>query len=420
MAKPIARPLLFDIALTHLSGRTRQTALSILGVALGVGFFIAMASMMQGFQGFFVQKVIDVSPHITISDEYRDPARQPAALTYQNAALLIDGIKPKEEVRGIKNAQNIAHALEKIPGLHVSPTLSGQIFFRYGTTDVSGTIVGIHPQQEIHVTKLAQYITQGSLDDLETHANGVIMGDGLAKNLGAGLNDTITAISPAGIVRKMKIVGLFHTGVIAFDDFYVYSLLKKAQILQEKPNIINAIRIRLDDPQAAREQAARIEKRYEYKAESWQEANEGVLSIFIIQDVIMYSTTSAILIVACFGIYNIISTVVNEKARDIAILKSMGFYERDIQMIFLQQGLLVGIIGMICGWGLGYLLIKAMASWEIQVEGIVKMDHLIMAESIWYYAIGGVFCVSAAGLAAYLPARKAAALNPIDILRGAA
>ncbi len=420
MSQPITKPLLFDIALTHLSGRVRQTALSILGVALGVGFFIAMASMMQGFQGFFVQKVIDVSPHITMSDEYRNPARQPLELTYPNAALNIEGIKPKEEVRGIKNAQNIVHALEKMDGLSVSPTLSGQIFFRYGTTDVSGTIVGINPLQEVHVTKLAQDITLGSLNDLETHANGVILGDGLAKNLGASLNDTITAISPAGIVRKMKIVGLFHTGVIAFDDFYAYSLLKKAQILQEKPNVINAIRMRLDDPESAKERAAEIEERYEYKAESWQEANEGVLSIFIVQDVIMYSTTSAILIVACFGIYNIISTVVNEKARDIAILKSMGFYERDIQMIFLQQGLVVGLIGMIFGWGLGYFLIKAMGSWEIQVEGIVTMDRLLMDESIWYYVIGGIFCVAAAGLAAYLPARKAAALNPIDILRGAA
>lgn len=414
--------LLIDIALAHLSGRRRQTIVAIAGVAMGVGFFIAMAAMMQGFQSYFVQTVIDVSPHIVLSDDYRDLPRQPLALAFDPAgsALSVNGIKPKREIRGIRNAGRIVRTLAAMPGLDVAPVLEGQIIYRYGSTDLAATLTGIDPDAERRITDIDADMVSGSLDNLKTYANGVVVGVGLARELGAAYGDTILGVSPAGIVKNLKIVGIFRTGVTALDNRVTYTLLKRAQIIQNRPNVVNAIRIHLDNPHVARSVAAGIERQFSYKSESWQEANEGFMAVFVIQNVIIYSTTAAILIVACFGIFNIISTIVNEKARDIAILKSIGFSEPDIQKIFVFQGVLMGFCGTLLGWVLGYAMSRALGAVRIHIESELSMDRLLIVYTWIHYALGAAACLGSAALAAWLPARKAAHLRPVDILRGAA
>lgn len=416
------RNLLLDIALTHLYGRIRQTLISIVGVALGVGFFIAMAAMMQGFQGFFTQKIIDVSPHIVMEDEYRERPRQPVSWFFgqDGTTISLQGVKPKEEIRGIKNAERIIEALRREPGVRIAPTLEGQIFYRYGSTDVSSSLKGIEPKHEKTITKLEEDIISGSLDDLLTHSYGVILGSALADELNAEVGDTLTSISVAGIIKKMKVVGVFHTGITELDKNVSYSLLKDVQVMQGRSNVINGIRFSLDDPNQAETFARTIEDRYKYKAVSWQESNEGILSVFVIQDTIMYATTGAILLVACFGIFNIISTVINEKARDIAILKSMGFTETDIQRIFIFQGVFIGFIGMLVGWALGYGLSVALGSVKIKMQAIITSEHLFIVYDLMHYVSGGLACMVAATIAAWLPARKAALMRPVDIVRGAA
>ena len=178
--------------------------------------------------------------------------------------------------------------------------------------------------------------------------------------------------------------------------------------------------MRLDNVDRAGPMAARIERRFGYKTESWEEANEGVFGIFVIQNAIMYSITGAILIVACFGIFNVISTVIYEKYRDIAILKSIGFAERDIRRIFLIEGVTLGAVGSLAGWALGYGLTLLLASIRFEAAGMVEVQSFILKYSWWHYVITGVAAVSAATLAAYLPARRAAAIKPVDIIRGAA
>lgn len=134
----------------------------------------------------------------------------------------------------------------------------------------------------------------------------------------------------------------------------------------------------------------------------------------------MFTVVGAILIVAGFGIFNIISTITYEKARDIAILKSLGFRERDISAIFLFEGLLMGIGGSILGWGLGYGLSAVLATIPFEVEAFTEFTRLPILYSSTHYAVAGAAAMVAAGIAGYLPARKAARLNPVDIIRGAA
>ena len=147
-----------------------------------------------------------------------------------------------------------------------------------------------------------------------------------------------------------------------------------------------------------------------------------MLSLFVIQNSIMYSVVGAILLVAAFGIYNIISTVVFEKTRDIAILRSMGFAQRDILAIFLAEGVIVGILGGIAGAFVGMGLIELMAQVRFANAGTMMGGRggFILARDTWPYFAGGAFAIVASAVAALIPARRAARLNPVDIVRGAA
>jgi lipoprotein-releasing system permease protein len=412
--------LKLDIALTHLKARKRQTLVSVLGVAMGVGFFIAIASLMQGFQEDIVRRVIDNSPHITMKDEFRDPPRQPVEIAYAGGAIALRGVKPKTEIRGVRRAGQIMQAITTWQGLTVSQVLQGQGFLRYGSKERSATITGIEPDRERLVTRIDKDIVQGSLDSLKTAANGIILGRGLARRLALEMNDTVTVTSPTGVIMRMKVVGISHTGVLAFDEVSAYVLLKKNQVLQGKTNIVNQLRMRSDDINQSRALAAKVEGRFGYRTESWDEVNEGVFGVFFIQNMIMYSVTSAILIVACFGIFNIISTVIFEKTRDIAIMKSMGFAEGDVRTIFLLEGLALGAIGAIIGCALGLVLTYMLSIVRFKAVGLVEIQQFILKWSFWHYVIASGIAMGSAVAAAYIPSRRAAKVNPVEIVRGAA
>lgn len=413
--------LLFDVARVYLLERRRQTIVSLLGVAVGVGFSIAMAALLEGSNRDFIAKIIDYAPHVLVQDEFRDPPRQPVEREYAVAgAVEIEGLKPRDEPRGIRRARMILEAVTRMPGLDVAPSLRGQVILGYGSKEVSSSIVGIEPERERRVSKVEADMVAGTFDDLYTASNGLIVGQGLLRKLGAGLGDTVTATSPAGVVLNMKIVGVFRTGVTALDEAETYALLKKVQVLEDRPNVINRLRVRLDDVDAARAVAARIESRFGYRTESWQEANEGILSVFVIRNTIMYTTVAAILLVASFGIFNVVSTVTLEKTRDIAILKSLGFTEPDIRRMFLIQGAVLGSSGALIGCLLGYGLSRALGAVPIEVDALVAMERLPIHYTPVHYLVAGSVAVAAASVAAWLPARRAARLNPVDIIRGAA
>ncbi|MFD2232990.1 ABC transporter permease [Phaeospirillum tilakii] len=415
----MALALELDIALRHLSHRRRQTVMSLLGVMLGVAFFIAIAAMLQGFQQDFIARIIDIQPHIVVMDEHRTPPLQPVERLYPDGAVDLRGVKPRDENRGLRGARNILAELETLPGVRVAPALSGNALIHFGGKDLPVNLIGIVPEQERKVTHIEKDLLSGTLDALYSHSNAIILGEGLAQKAAIKKDDLISVASPTGTLLKMKVVGLFSSGITGMDNFNGYVLLKKAQVLQERLNIVNRINLRLDDVEQARPLAARIEREYGYRAESWQEQSRNVLSLYVIQNATMYPTVSAILVVACFGIFNVISTMVFEKTRDIGILKSMGFRDRDISRIFLLEGLIVGVIGTLLGWALGWALVEFMGSLKFEMEGFVKTHGLILLRSPRPYLIGGGMAILSATFAAWLPARRAARLNPVDIVRGA-
>lgn len=408
--------LIFAIAWTHVRARARQTAFAVAGVATGVGFSIMMASLMEGSQDDFMRQLINALPHITVSDERRLPPRQPAEDLY--AAVAFHGLTPEARRKGIKNPLAILASLEAwLPGT-AAPSVQTKGILRYASRDVPVTITAIDPQREPKVSQLATQMRQGTLASLYRTSNALVLGDRLAEKVGARVGSNLTIQTPAGNALNAQVVGMSHTGVRPVDETTAYALIKTGQIIEQQTGLINEIRVRVRDPLLARAVAARIEEETGYKSVSWQEAHEDLLSSFTIRNIIMYTVVGAILLVASFGTYNIISTITHEKARDIAIMKSLGLAERVVRSIFVLEALIIGIAGGVVGFALGYLLCLGLGSIEIK-NPFIDANRLPLSYSYWHYAIALAVALVSSLAAGYLPARKAARVHPVDIIRGA-
>lgn len=408
---------LLMIALRHLSRRRRQTVVAVSGVAVGVGFFLAVSALMVGSQTDFVNQLIDAAPHIIVSDELRSPAPQPGARSFPDGAVDLHGYKVRTEVRGLKDWQAIMAAANAVPGAIASPSLSGGATLRLGGHEEALAIIGVDPGIEAKISTIEKQLRAGHLRDLESVQGGIIIGEELARRLGVRMGDIVAASTSTSPSRSMKVVGLFKRGQTQLSSGAGYVLLREAQSMLGRPFIINRIGVRLDDPYAAQEIAARLEARFGYKAESWQERSADFLSLLVTRNVIMYSVVSAILLVASFGIYTVVSNSVADKRRDIAILRSIGFSQGDLQLIFVMEGVILALIGVLLGWLLGYGLMEILGSLDFPIAG--EIQHIPLDRSPRQYLIAAAASFLAGAIAAWLPARKAASVDPVDILRGA-
>lgn len=408
--------LVFSIAITHIRARMRQTLVGLMGVATGVGFSVMMAALMEGSQRDFVAQLVDALPHISVSDQRREPPPQPAEQAYD--AAQIRGLTTPVIRPGIKNPYALIASIESwVPGA-VAPSVQSKAVLRFAGRDTAASIIGIDPRREPNVSKLGTQIVSGSLNDLYKASNAIILGSGLAKKIGARVGNSVSLVGGNGRTISATVVALSRTGVNQLDENQAHTLIKTAQILAGQTGLVNEIRVRTNDAMTAREVAERIEAETRYKAVSWLEANEDLLSAFQIRNFIMFAVVGAILLVASFGTYNIISTITHEKTRDIAIMKSLGLPSRTVRRIFVLEAMMIGLMGVIAGWALGYAMSVGMGQIEFK-SPFMDATRLPILYSPLHYFLAGAIALAASAIAGFFPARKAAALQPVEIIRGA-
>jgi lipoprotein-releasing system permease protein len=409
-----------DVAIAHLVNRRRSTLVSLSGVVLGVAFFLAVSSLMRGSEKDFIKRLVDNSPHITVSDEFRSPRLQPAVIRWSDGAVAVSNVKPQTETRGIRGYRQTLDFVESLPGVRVAPVLQGSAVLTFAGQQQSVTLSGVVPAKMKTVSTIQEKMIHGTLDDLAANPSGIIIGKSLADKFNLQVGSPVSVVAANGTNRTMKVVGIFRTGNASYDEGQTFVLLKRSQVMLDRPNRVNRFIIQLADPYTARDVAKQIEATIGYKSVSWTEASEDLLSVLIIRNIIMYSVVSAILVVASFGIYNTLSTIVMEKTRDIAILKSMGFHARDVRIIFLAEGIIIGAIGSALGLVLGMGLMQVLSVVEIKPPGMTEIVHL----PVWWgpeqFALAAGFALASCVAAAYLPARRGGRVHPVDILRGAA
>lgn len=389
---------------------------AVTGVAVGVGFFLAVSALMVGSQADFLRQLIDTAPHVIVSDEVRSATAQAGLRRFSGGAVALRGYRPLKEARGIKDWQAILAAAGADGEAIAAPSLTGGATLRLGGQDEAIAIIGVDPAIEAEISTIADQLREGRLRNLETTQGGIIIGEELAERLGLGMGDVVAATAASGNVRTMRIAGLFKRGRAQLGPNTGYVLLREAQALLGRPHVINRIGVRLSDPYAAETFAARLEGRFGYKAQSWQERSADILSLLVTRNVIMYSVVGAILLVASFGIYTVVSNSVSDKRRDIAIMRSIGFSAGDLQAVFVVEGVLLAAVGVVFGWALGTGLMALLGTLEFPVGGDV--ERIPMDRSPRQYAIAAGASFLAGALAAWLPARKAASVDPVEILRG--
>lgn len=413
---------MFKLALRHLVSRPRQTTLTLLGILFGAMSFVVISGFFLGFQTFLIDQLVNNDAHLRIyaREEFLTEHSLDKAFYGDNNRHIFWASPPagrKDNAR-IESPLSWNKRLAKDPQvLAFSPQLTSQVIFNYSNTRMGGSLIGVDPEQQVKVTTITNYMVEGRFTDIASGGNRLIIGLGLKKKLGARLGQTVMVSVTSGEAVPFKIVGVFKTGARMLDDTTSYGALSDVQRVNGTPNQVNQIAVRLNDFTHAREVATAWSSTTQEKVQSWDQINESFLSIFKIQNMIRYMTTTVILVVAGFGIYNILTIVITQKKKEIAILRSMGFENSDVLRLFLFQGVILGIVGGVIGLFIGFLICKYLTTVKFGGGPAGGAGYLSISFKPRIYLYAFFFANLTAAVASFLPARAAGKLTPIQIIR---
>ncbi|NLN59976.1 MAG: lipoprotein-releasing ABC transporter permease subunit [Deltaproteobacteria bacterium] len=417
------------ISLRYLRARRKQvfvsiiTFISIAGILLGVAALIIVLAVMNGFETDLRNKILGVNAHLVLME-------------YSGA---------------MRNYEQVQDALEGVKGVvGVTPFIYGQGMVKSGAS-VSGVVIrGIDVESAGQVLQINR-MYGGSMDDLSDRNRfalpveaalkdlpGVVLGKELAKNLGLGLYDTVSIISPMGIstpmglvprIKGFLVVGIFDSGFYEYDASLIFLSLPDSQAFLNMSDLVTGIEIRLADIYEADRLAGVIKAKlgYPYWVRTWMEMNKNLFSALKLEKRVMAIILSLIVLVAAFNIITTLIMVVMEKHRDIAILKSMGASSQGIMKIFIFQGVTIGFIGTSLGCALGVTVALHLSRISLFIERLFGFK--ILPGDVYYLTelpsrvhYGDVALIALGTLLISLlstiyPSWRASRLDPAETLR---
>jgi lipoprotein-releasing system permease protein len=274
-------------------------------------------------------------------------------------------------------------------------------------------------EAENKLFKFNDYVTAGNFMDLKNIPNSIILGKAAADKMLAKIGDVIQVTSPNGERTPMKVVGLFQSGLVDVDKVQSYASLSTAQKLLGKPNTyITDINIKLKDINQAPALAKSYGVLFNVDAEDIQTTNSQFETGSSVRTTISYAVGITLLIVAGFGIYNILNMMIYEKMDSIAILKATGFSGSDVKSVFVGIALTIGIFGGLAGLLFGFLMSAGIDQIPFNTASLPTIKTYPINYNPKFYMIGGVFSIITTYLAGLFPARKASKIDPVVIIRG--
>jgi len=410
------------LALRYLLSRRRQTFLTMLGILLGTAGYVVISGIMLGFRLFIIDQLINNDAHIRISSREEPITEHSLDQDFFGDARHVFWISPPSGRRDnpqIEYAQGWFDRLDGDPRvLAYSPQFNVQALFRRAKISQTARLIGCDPAKQERITDIQRYMLNGKFSDIGQSGNRIVVGDGLLQNLGARVSENVLISVGKGNVVPFKIVGVFHIGMKTIDETTAFGSLNDVQKANLTPSQISDIAVRLADVGEALPLAQSWASTSRDKVQSWDQANSGMLSVFKTQDIVRNSMTLTILVVAGFGIYNILNMMVNQKKREIAILRSIGYEARDIILLFLVQGLILGATGGLTGMALGFAICKYLGTITVDPGRLIGGGGSMMISYLpSIYANGFLLAFGSAVLASLFPARSAAKLLPIEIIR---
>jgi lipoprotein-releasing system permease protein len=299
------------------------------------------------------------------------------------------------------------------------PQVKTQIFYIAGSIEIGGNLTGINPIDEAKYFNMGDYIIDGSAEALQNTDNGILLGIGIAKKMALKIGDRVQVSLINGGIFPLKIVGFYQSGVADLDAIQSFANIKTVQrILGEANNYITDINVKLFDMEKAIPLAKKIEQQFNLKAIDIKTANAQFETGTTIRNLITYAVSITLLIVAGFGIYNILNMLIYEKMNDIAILKATGFSGKDVQLIFMSQAMIIGFVGGVLGLIVGFGLTSLIDTITFKTEALPTVETYPINKDPLYFIIGFSFAMVSTFLAGYLPSKKAKKIDPVKIIRG--
>ena len=414
--------LIISIAKSLLLARWRQTLIAAIGVTFSITMFITLLSFMAGLNDLLDGLILNRTPHIRLFNEVKPNSRQPVneSPDYSTTYNFISSIKSGGSRQEIYNSGPIQQALKQDSRVQgYSPKLTAQVFFNDGAIDITGVVNGIEVNAESKLFHFSDYVTTGSAIDISRIPNSIILGKGLAEKLLADIGDIVQVTTAKGQRFSLKVVGYFQSGILDFDKVQSYASINTAQKIMGKPsNYITDIQIRLNDITIAPALAKEYTALFEADAEDIQTANSQFETGSSIRTLISYAVGITLLIVAGFGIYNILNMMIYEKMDSIAILKATGFSGKDVKRIFLFIALSIGLFGGLAGLLIGFGLSSIIDQVPFNTASLPTIKTYPVNYNPLFYFIGIVFSLITTWFAGWFPARKASKVDPVVIIRG--
>lgn len=414
--------VILTIAKTHLLSKLKQTSVAALGVTFGIGAYITLVCFMTGLNKMLDDLILNQTPHIHIYNEIEPSKTQPISLykEVENSLKVVHSIKPKKSQKKIHNALPIIKYLnndERVRG--AIPQIKAQIFYIAGSIELGGNLTGLKPLEEARLFNFQNYIVKGSCEDLHKNDDGILIGAGVASKMSLDIGDRVQISTIKGDIFPLKIVGIYQSGLADIDAIQSFANIKTVQrILGEAENYITDINVKLHDIDIAYNMAQEVEKQFNLKAIDVKTANAQFETGTTIRNLITYAVSITLLIVAGFGIYNILNMFIYEKMNDIAILKATGFSGKDVQYIFMSQALIIGIVGGILGLFIGFGLSNLINNVPFETEALPTIKTFPVNFDPWFYVIGITFALLSTFIAGYLPSKRAKKIDPVKIIRG--
>ncbi|MCO8086320.1 ABC transporter permease [Acinetobacter lwoffii] len=394
----------WKIAVSFLREGCAQSIMITIGVAVGVAVIVFITALVQGLQANIVERTLGTQAHIRLlSPDEVNRIVSPPAGTVQ----LLQEDKRAQRLRSINNWQQITETLDQLPVLTaVSPVVSGPAFVQRGDAIESVALVGMNLERYQQIIPLKEYLTSGQL---RVGADEVLIGSQLAKDLGVQVGSKLRLDTGQQNSALVNIAGIFELGVRELDARYVYLDLKQAQSLLGLPGGVTVIDLTIANIFEADQVAAQVGRLTSLKAESWIETNAQLMNAITAQSL---STNMIIVFVAisvAFGIASVMSVSVVQRTREIGILRATGATQSQILRVFLFQGAIFGLLGSVLGSIVSYGLVWVFNNFGSGLFYIpISIELVILA--LLLATLTGV-------LAAAVPSRRAAALDPVEAIR---
>jgi lipoprotein-releasing system permease protein len=414
--------LIASIAKSLLLARWKQTLVAAVGVTFSITMFITLLSFMSGLNDMLDSLILNRTPHIRLYKDIKSNAQQPIALVQKNKNTyhFIHSVKPKRERIELFNSATIMRALQQDPRvLGVAPKIATQIFYNVGVMNITGVINGIDIDAESRLFCFKDYVVAGNYMDLKNVPNSIILGKGVADKLMLNIGDMIQVTTTKGEQVPLKVVGYFQSGLLDIDKAQSYcSIATTQKLLGEPNNYITDLQIKLKDVKLAPPLAKEMQAKFGVDAIDVQTANAQFETGSSIRSLISYAVGITLLIVAGFGIYNILNMMIYEKMDSIAILKATGFSGKDVNAIFISIALSIGVVGGASGLLFGFGLSSIIDQIPFNTTSLPTIKTYPIIYNPTFYMIASIFSLVTTYFAGFFPSRKASKIDPVIIIRG--